>query len=244
MIDPSVANQERFFCCLPSKYLADSTFEKKIEKLEDRLIDETLKPFVPSGHAFVCFDSTRSLEACLAKFRMGPCDYAKYVSLYMWEKITSCFSRCSGDAEINRSRTKSTLFRYGEIEDELVLKKYQNAALIMRKATEPGDILWKNMYGRRGLFIVRRLSLFVLGLAIIIFVSSPAVLFSNLRKLDNTHFLDFDWVEKSLPSGGFFKQNIGPMIIICINQILLVLIDYACLFDFTRHTRSINSRFT
>ena len=28
-----------FFCCVPSKYLTDSKFEEKLEKLEEKLID-------------------------------------------------------------------------------------------------------------------------------------------------------------------------------------------------------------
>ena len=57
--------------------------------------------------------------------------------------------------------------------------------MIARNAAEPADILWKNMRGKRGLFLVRRLALFILGILIIIFVSSPAVLFSNIKQMDN-----------------------------------------------------------
>ena len=53
-----------FFCCLPSKLLEESRFEQKLEHYEEKLLDETLKPFVPSGHAFVTFDSMEALEAC------------------------------------------------------------------------------------------------------------------------------------------------------------------------------------
>ena len=38
------------------------------EEYEEKLLDETLKPFVPSGHAFVCFDSSKSVESCERHF--------------------------------------------------------------------------------------------------------------------------------------------------------------------------------
>ena len=53
--------EEHFFLCVPSKYLQEDRYEEKLEKYEEKLIDETLKPFVPSGHAFVCFDSINSV---------------------------------------------------------------------------------------------------------------------------------------------------------------------------------------
>lgn len=99
-----------------------------------------------------------------------------------------------------------------------------------RAATEPSDILWKNLRGNRGLFIIRRLALFILGILIITFVSSPAVLFSNLKAMDKTHFWEFDWVE-SLPAGDLIKAHAAPTIIIGINTLLLVIIDYSCLLE-------------
>jgi hypothetical protein len=41
-----------------------SHFEEKLEHYEEKLLDETLKPFIPSGHAFITFDSIEALEAC------------------------------------------------------------------------------------------------------------------------------------------------------------------------------------
>jgi len=47
----------------------------------------------------------------------------------------------------------------------------------MSRTTEPSDILWRNMKGVRGLFIFRRVILFTIGLLIVFFLSSPAVIF-------------------------------------------------------------------
>ena len=60
----TLSSDQPFFCCVPGKYLEVSKFEEKLERLEEKLIDQTLKPFEPSGHAFVCLDSVGSVRAC------------------------------------------------------------------------------------------------------------------------------------------------------------------------------------
>lgn len=61
----TLSAEQPFFCCVPSKYLEDSKFEERLEKLEEKLIDQTLKPFKQSGHAFVCLDSPGSVRGCV-----------------------------------------------------------------------------------------------------------------------------------------------------------------------------------
>ena len=48
--------------CIPKKYTDQDRFELQLNELEDQQLQETLKPFKPSGHAFVCFDSVKSLN--------------------------------------------------------------------------------------------------------------------------------------------------------------------------------------
>jgi len=61
---------------------------------------------------------------------------------------------------------------------------YANTVLVMQKATEPTDILWKNITGNRGLFVIRRFGLLLLGIFLLFFVTTPTVLFVNLKSLD------------------------------------------------------------
>lgn len=61
-------------------------------------------------------------------------------------------------------------------------------------------------------------------------MSSPAVLFSNLKAMDKSHFWEFEWVE-DLPAGAMLKAHAAPTIIIGINTLLLVIIDYSCLLE-------------
>jgi hypothetical protein len=110
----------------------------------------------------------------------------------------------------------------------------------MSKATEPNDILWKNMKGVRGLFIFRRAVLFTIGMLIIFFVSSPAVVLMHVKAFDTHNMLSFDWTY-NLPWGGFFHQHTGPFIIILINQILLQFIDVASVME-TYETHSLYQR--
>jgi hypothetical protein len=66
-------------------------FEEKLERLEEKLIDETLKPFEPSGHAFVCLDSAGSVKACEQHFKVAAFDYIKYSCWMLKEKLRTCF---------------------------------------------------------------------------------------------------------------------------------------------------------
>ena len=52
--------------------------------------------------------------------------------------------------------------------------------LITNLASDPNDLLWKNFGGNRGLFMFRRMILYFFGLFIIIFLSTPAAMLSNI----------------------------------------------------------------
>lgn len=217
-----------FFCCVPGKYLVVSKFEEKLEKLEEKLIDQTLKPFEPSGHAFVCLDSVTSVRVCQQYFKVTVFDYVKFSCQLLKEKCTTCFGLFDAPS---RFRSQSTLFKHDDQqEEEELLQFYKGAILEARPSNEPADIIWKNMRGSRGLFLVRRMALFILGILIIVFVSSPTVIFANLKSQDKTHLLDFDWVE-SLPAGQILKNHAAPTIILLINILLLVIIDWTCILE-------------
>jgi hypothetical protein len=52
------------------------------------------------------------------------------------------------------------------------------------KASEPLDILWKNMGVIRGHFSFIRFFLFIISITIIIFLSSPTVMVTQLSNID------------------------------------------------------------
>ena len=101
----------------------------------------------------------------------------------------------------------------------------------MNLASDPIDIMWKNIGGSsRGLFLFRRIILHLLTIFVILFISTPTAMLSALKEFDITGFLKFDWVEH-LPNGAFIKSNIPPLIILGINQIILFLIDISAIVE-------------
>jgi hypothetical protein len=73
--------------------------------------------------------------------------------------------------------------------------------LITNLASDPIDILWKNLGGSsRGLFIFRRLILHSLTIVIILFITTPAAMLSTIKKIDFFEFLNFEWTS-NLPGG-------------------------------------------
>jgi hypothetical protein len=68
-----------------------------MDRLENKLIEETLKSFKPSGHAFVCFDSIKSVNLVLQHFKLTPGRYAKLLGIQIKEKLSSCVSGSERD---------------------------------------------------------------------------------------------------------------------------------------------------
>lgn len=99
----------------------------------------------------------------------------------------------------------------------------------MNFATEPSDILWKNMTGQRGLFIIRRAILSAIGILIIVFGTSPAVIAANVEVIQKytglSKFIQY-WL-----AGNFISKYISPLITILVNQMLLLLIDWASMLE-------------
>ena len=98
-------------------------------------------------------------------------------------------------------------------------------------ASDPIDILWKNIGGStRGIFIFRRIALHILGIIVVLFFTTPTAMLSTLQAVDVFGVFTFQWTE-SLPMGDFFKSHLPPLLIICINQILLLLIDISSIIE-------------
>jgi hypothetical protein len=81
-----------FSCCIPSRISDQKKLEALIERYDEQLYEETMKPFVPSGHAFVCLQSMESVEACVNHFRASPFSYVSY----MWQRTKVLFYTCLG----------------------------------------------------------------------------------------------------------------------------------------------------
>ena len=67
----------------------------------------------------------------------------------------------------------------------------KDLTLIMHEAGDPIDIIWRNLGGPRGIYVIRKMLFIVAGLAIIFFLSTPAAIYSSLKMTDSFKFLDF-----------------------------------------------------
>ena len=51
---------------------------------------------------------------------------------------------------------------------------------MLNLASEPIDLLWKNLGGTRGVYLFRRIILYLLGLFVILFLTTPTAMLSSL----------------------------------------------------------------
>lgn len=78
-------------CFIPSRYRDEVAHENELDRLGAKINDETMKPFVNSGHAFVCFDSVNSLNLILKHFRITPTQHIKIFLVGIKNKLNSFF---------------------------------------------------------------------------------------------------------------------------------------------------------
>lgn len=83
-------------CFIPRKYRDPEIYQQKMEKYENNLLDETMKPFINSGHAFVCFDSVNSLNTIVKHFRMTPTQHIKVFLIGIKDKFNIFIDWISG----------------------------------------------------------------------------------------------------------------------------------------------------
>jgi len=99
---------------------------------------------------------------------------------------------------------------------------------MINQASDPIDIMWKNIGGTsRGVFLFRRLLLHALTILVILFISTPTAMLSTLKKIDVFGIFSFNWID-SIP---FLKDNLPPLVILGINQVILLLIDLSSLAE-------------
>lgn len=83
-------------CIIPRKYKDPTTYEGTMEKYENQLLDETMKPFINSGHAFICFDSVNSLNVVNKHFRLTPTQHFKIFLIGVKDKFSGFLDWISG----------------------------------------------------------------------------------------------------------------------------------------------------
>ena len=112
---------------------------------------------------------------------------------------------------------------------------------VMTQASDPIDIIWYKMGGTRGLYIFRVIFFNIFVLAIVIFLSTPAAIYSTLKmiQLFGSQPLDLDTVTQKLSQnkealwgyGPLISTFIPPLVIIFINNVLLYMFDYFAFWE-------------
>lgn len=59
----------------------------------------------------------------------------------------------------------------------------KDLTLMISEAGDPVDIIWKNMGGTRGVYFFRKFFFNIIGLSIVLFLSTPAAIYSTLKMI-------------------------------------------------------------
>lgn len=112
---------------------------------------------------------------------------------------------------------------------------------VMSHASDPLDIIWNNMGGTRGLYIFRMIFFNILVLAVVLFLSTPAAIYSSFKviQLSGTQPLDLDNLTAKLGQnkealwgwGPLISTFIPPLVIIFINNCLLFMFDFFAFWE-------------
>lgn len=60
----------------------------------------------------------------------------------------------------------------------------KDLTLVMTQAGDPVDIIWRNLGGTRGVYIFRRVIFNIIGLSLVLFLSTPAAIYSSLKMIE------------------------------------------------------------
>ncbi|CAI2383929.1 unnamed protein product [Moneuplotes crassus] len=213
------------FCrrCKPRRKREPEYLKRKRDKLDQKLSKMMKKNFKSSCHAYVVFDSYSSMMRCLENFKDSTMFHCKSIWL-------DCKNLCKKKPDERILRSISFI----EEESQLMTKEYKRngICLIASLPTDPVNVIWFNRGGKRGFYFLRKYLWNILGIILILFVSTPAVFFHTLKNIAEEN-LNFRLLEY-LPFVEHYSQYIPTLIILLINLILLVLIDKVALME--RHS--------
>ena len=114
---------------------------------------------------------------------MTPGQQVQIVCANAKDKVMGCFNQ----EELEyRGRSISKFFDFKEIGEEQLVRQYDRTIISVEKATEPTDIIWRNLSGHMQSYFCRRLFLWTVALSLLLFVTTPTVLFAALKSIDPT----------------------------------------------------------
>ena len=148
--------------------------------LELEVDKEIEKPMLSSGHAFVVLDSVNSLNYCLKQSQMTPTYAWKLAKVSVTDGVKNFFSKNF------RNKRQSTFNEFVDEDLEIAQGQYRDKDLIlvMNQASDPVDIIWRNMGGTRGVYFFRKIIFNLIGVLVVLFLSTPAAIYSSLKMME------------------------------------------------------------
>lgn len=162
---------------------------------------------------------------------MTPTYALRLAKVSVKENIAQFFS-----GRLSRQFSEKQTFNKFEDEDMEIAQGYRekDLTLVMSEASDPVDIIWRNMGGTRGVYFFRNFIFNLIGLAVVLFLSTPAAIYSSLKMNQFFKFLDVsDEVAYSKETlyGTFMTTFLPPLVILAINNCLLYMIDYSAYWE-------------
>ena len=250
-----ITHEKPFMRCLFSSiYWSDSSMQSELERIQEKIDEITEEPVYSSGHAFICFDSLTAAYKVMKEFKNSP--FMRF-KLRMKNLMNGLQENILGNRNNNGSimihKDSSTFQKFNEdynigslednyfIEENSELEIKQNMNILVDQLVEPIDIIWVNIGGDKGIYVFRRIFLNLLLLVLLIFFTTPMGFVSAFKKVDKYQILEFKWL-KVIPFGYILVTYIIPLLIIGINLLLIVSIDFICRFE--KHFTHSNYQFS
>ena len=98
----------------------------------------------------------------------------------------------------------------------------------MNEAGAPLDFIWRNLGGTRGVYFFRKWVFNLLGLLVVLFLSTPTAIFSSLQLME---VFDMEKIDQESFWGRFIIVAFPAFIIIIINYALLYFIYYSAYWE-------------
>ena len=227
-----ITHEKPFMRCLFSSiYWSDSSMQSELERIQEKIDEITEEPVYSSGHAFICFDSLTAAYKVMKEFKNSP--FMRF-KLRMKNLMNGLQENILGNRNNNGSimihKDSSTFQKFNE--------DYNIGSLEDNYFIEEN---WVNIGGDKGIYVFRRIFLNLLLLVLLIFFTTPMGFVSAFKKVDKYQILEFKWL-KVIPFGYILVTYIIPLLIIGINLLLIVSIDFICRFE--KHFTHSNYQFS
>lgn len=208
---------------LPKYYLSNEELDKNINKIENEIDDIILQPVFSSGHAFICFDSLLSAYIINSYFKENSW---KKLKLQITNIIDSLRNRNNHGPQLN-DVDNSTFGKFQEEGLENVLQQFTDKKLniVVDQQIEPFDVIWLNIGGNRGLYIIRRIVCNIMIILILLFVLwATSFIYSQ-------QVLNF-FKEKTYKQFGYLLITyIPPLVLIGLGHTIFFLIGFLSKFE-------------